>query len=296
VVDTPTSQDRRPIPRPEIRFPDMDASTRFNLEGRTALVTGAARGIGAGVALALSQHGADIILLDRVEEDAAKSSIAAVRKSGRQAWYVQQDLADLEALSAVVDQLWKMTGRIDILVNNAGAVYLEHFDQITLDHWRHVLTVNADATFFLAQHVAVRMIEASVRGRIINTSSVNGLVAEAGLAHYNASKGALEMITQSLAIELGPHGITANSVCPGVIETEIADDFAMDEAFESHVCDHIPLEHRLGKVDDCTGAYVFLASEAGRYVTGQHIVVDGGILCEQMPRMAFMNPSRTPRG
>lgn len=274
----------------------MDESTRFNLEGRTALVTGAARGIGAGVALALAEHGADIILLDRVEEDAAKSSIAAVRKIGRQAWYVQQDLADLEALSAVVDQLWKMAGRIDILVNNAGAVYLEHFDQITLDHWRHVLTVNADAAFFLAQHVAVRMIEASVRGRIINTSSVNGMVAEAGLAHYNASKGALEMITKSLAIELGQHGITANSVCPGIIETEIADDFALDEAFEAHVCDHIPLEHRIGKIDDCTGAYVFLASEAGRYVTGQHIVVDGGILCEQMPRVTFMKSSGTPRG
>ena len=269
----------------------MDALNRFNLEGRTACVTGAARGIGAGIARALAQHGEDVIVLDCVEEAAAVSTLDVIRASGRRAWYVQNDLVDLETLPDEAGRLWSLSGGIEILVNNAGTATLDHFDRISLEDFRRVLTVNVEAAFFLSRHVAVKMIEAAVRGRIINTSSVNGLVAEAGLAHYNASKGALEMVTRSLAIELGPHGITVNSVCPGIIDTDISEDFVLDEAFDAQIRQHIPLEHRVGNVEDCAGAYVFLASDAGRYITGQSIVVDGGILCEQIPRLPFMAPS-----
>ena len=134
------------------------------------------------------------------------------------------------------------------------------------------------------------MIAAGVKGRIINLSSKNGFVAEAGLAHYNAAKGAVELMSQSFALELGPHGITVNTIAPGVIDTDIIGEFDIDfEKFEPYYCEHIPLEGRWGTVEDCAGIAVFLASAAGAYVTGQHIINDGGVLAEQLPRMQFMS-------
>lgn len=188
--------------------------------------------------------------------------------------------------------MWDKAGPIDVLVNNAGIGYLTHFSQISLEQWRKVMAVNCDAVFFLSRAIAERMIAAGIKGRIINTSSTNGLVAEAGLADYNASKGAVELITRSLAIELGAHGITVNSICPGMIETEIGEDYALAEGFEDYYLQHIPLSHRLGTVEDCAGAVVFLASPAGSYITGQNIVIDGGIVCEQVPRLQYMKPYR----
>ncbi len=264
------------------------APNRFDLSGKTAVVTGGSRGIGRGIAIGLAEHGADVAIVYRAAKDRADEVIQRIQKLGRRAWSFQQDLGEVEQLSDVADRMWDECGRIDVLVNNAGMAYLEQFNEITAEHWRRVMAVNVDAVFFLSQRVAEHMIAASVPGRIINVSSVNGFVAEAGLAHYNASKGGLELLSQSLAIELGAHGITVNTICPGVIETEIAEDYPLAETFEEYFLQHIPLEHRFGNVEDCIGAAVFLAAPAGRYVTGQKIIVDGGILCEQVPRMQFM--------
>jgi NAD(P)-dependent dehydrogenase (short-subunit alcohol dehydrogenase family) len=151
------------------------------------------------------------------------------------------------------------------------------------------MNVNVKGPFFLAQELARGMIERGRGGRIINISSTNGLQAEAHLAPYNASKGALEMLTKSLAIDLSPYKITVNSVAPGLIETEIAEDFEVSGGFWEYLLEHIPLG-RMGKPEDCIGAVVMLASEAGAYITGQTIVVDGGILCEQIPRLKFGEP------
>jgi NAD(P)-dependent dehydrogenase (short-subunit alcohol dehydrogenase family) len=269
------------------------AQQRFCLDNQVALVTGAARGIGQGIAIALAEHGADVAVLDRAPEAQAASTLQAIRERGRSAWYFQQDLAETDKLPSVARQIWQTTTRVDILVNNAGIGYQEHFNQITLARWRQVLAVNTDAVFFLSQAIAERMITARIAGRIVNTSSVNGLVAEAGLAHYNASKGAIEMITKSLAIELGQHGITVNSLCPGMIDTQIDDDFALADGFVDYFNQHIPLGHRFGTVDECAGAVIFFASPAGRYVTGQHLIVDGGLLCEQVPRLRYMPPYQT---
>lgn len=268
----------------------MGVVQRFSLTGKVVVVTGGGRGIGEGIAIGMAEQGADVAIVDLVDGPRVAATCQRIEQMGRRAWFFQQDLAATQELEQLAAEIWQSAGCVDVLVNNAGIGHLEHFNQISYARWRQVMAVNADAVFFLSQQIAERMIAAGISGRIINTSSVNGLVAEAGLAHYNASKGAVEMITKSLAIELGAHGITVNSVCPGMIDTEIDDAFPLDEGFQQYFDGHIPLGHRVGKVDECVGAYLFLASDAGRYVTGQHIVVDGGLLCEQAPRLQFMPP------
>ena len=268
----------------------MSAAARFDLTGKKALVTGGSRGIGRGIAIGLAEHGADVAIAYRSAETEAGEVVDAVEAFGRRGWSYRQDLAETDALPDLVKRVWTDAGRIDILVNNAGFAYLERFDAITVDHWRRVMAVNLDAVFFLSREVGRRMIASAIKGRIINLSSKNGFVAEAGLAHYNASKGGLELLTQTLAIELGAHGITANTIAPGIIETEIAGEFDIDPGFFDYYHEHIPLEHRFGNVEDCVGAAIFLASRAGAYMTGQHLIIDGGVLCEQVPRLQFMSP------
>ncbi|MEU0561876.1 SDR family oxidoreductase [Dactylosporangium sp. NPDC049742] len=266
--------------------------TAFDLTGRTALVTGAARGLGAAFAAGLAGAGADVIAVDRPGADLGPT-VAAVTAAGRACHPHAFDLADTEAIAPWADELRRAHGPLHILVNNAGVAALEHFNEITVAGWRAVMRVNVEAVFFLAQRVAEHMIADGVSGRIVNISSKNGLVAEAGLAHYNASKGAVELLTRSLAAELGPHGITVNTIAPGMIATPIDGEFPFDRAaFEAAWAERIPLRGGYGRPEDCVGALLLLASDAGRYITGTHLVVDGGVLADQMPRLRFMPPYR----
>jgi NAD(P)-dependent dehydrogenase (short-subunit alcohol dehydrogenase family) len=267
------------------------ATARFDLTGRHALVTGAVSGIGQAIALALAEHGAGVTVLDRVAEEAAAEVLAKLRDLGARPRYIRHDLRDTSALRPLTAELHAAAGPCDILVNNAGISTLSHFDEVTVERWREIMTVNAEATFFLSQAVAEHMITGGVAGRIVNVSSKNALVAEAGLAAYNASKAAVELLSQTLAIELGAYGITVNTIAPGIIETGMADDFPLDrERFQAYYREHIPLRGRFGGVDDCVGAVLLLVSDAGAYITGQRIVVDGGVLCSQVPRLQFMRP------
>nr|WP_238351133.1 SDR family oxidoreductase [Kribbella shirazensis] len=261
------------------------------MSGRTVVVTGAARGLGAAFATGLAEAGADLVLVDRTEP---AETAAAVISLGRRCRSYVADLAETPELAPLVDTIRREAGPIHVLVNNAGVARLEQFNEITPAGWREVMAVNAEAPFFLAQRVAEHMIADGIEGRIVNISSKNGLVAEAGLAHYNASKAALELITKSLAAELGPHGITCNAVAPGMIETPIADDFDVDLAglFEAWRA-RIPLRGGFGRPEDCVGAVVYLASDAGRYVTGTTLLVDGGALADQLPRLRFLPPYRS---
>ena len=263
--------------------------TGLGLSGRKAVVTGGSRGIGRGLALGLAAAGADVAIIYRSAGQAAEEVLGEIRSLGRQAEAFQYDLSQPRGLDDLVATVWQQFGEIDILVNNAGVASLEPFDQVSLESWEFTFAVNVTAPFFLAQQMAVRMIARGAGGRIINISSTNGYQAEAHLAPYNASKGALEMLTRSLAVELAPHAITVNSVAPGLIETEIGDDFELAEGFWEYMLEHIPLG-RLGKPADCAGAVVLLASDAGAYITGQCITVDGGILCQQIPRLKFGPP------
>jgi len=271
-------------------YSDMTArgsTSRFDLSGKTALVTGGTRGIGRAIALALAEQGADVAITSRRGGPDAESFLAAARGLARRAWSFVHDMADVAGMPAFAAQAWAEMGRIDVLVNNAGIAFFEPFAAITPERWRQVMAVNVEGPFFLTQHVAVAMIAGGVKGRIINVSSTNALMGEAGLAHYNASKGAIELVTKSLAIELGRHGITVNSINPGLIDTEIGGDFNAQDGFRAHAEAQIPLQHRWGTPEECAGAVAFLASAAGSYVTGQHLVIDGGLIAQQFPRDRF---------
>jgi NAD(P)-dependent dehydrogenase (short-subunit alcohol dehydrogenase family) len=265
---------------------------RFDLTGRTAVVTGAARGLGRSFAVGLAEAGADVVLVDLPGADGVAETAAAVEALGRRSWTHGQDLADIEALAGFVDAVRAETGPLHILVNNAGTAALERFNEITPASWSHIMRVNVDAVFFLSQRIAEHMTADGVAGRIITITSKNALVAEAGLAHYNASKAAAQLLTETLAVELAPHGITANTLAPGMVETPIDGEFPFDrEAFESAYRERIPVG-RYAQPDECVGALLLLASDAGAYLTGARLVVDGGVLADQMPRMRFMPPYR----
>ncbi|WP_424860681.1 SDR family NAD(P)-dependent oxidoreductase [Streptomyces sp. MMS24-I29] len=265
---------------------------RFDLTGRTAVVTGAARGLGRAFAVGLAEAGADLVLVDLPGAEGIDATAAQVEALGRRARVYGQDLADIDALPGFVDAVRAEAGPLNILVNNAGTAALERFNEITPASWSHIMRVNVDAVFFLSQRVAEHMTADRVAGRIITITSKNALVAEAGLTHYNASKAAAQLLTETLAVELAPHGITANTLAPGMVETPIDGEFPFDrEAFEAAYRERIPLG-RYARPDECVGALLLLASDAGAYLTGARIVVDGGVLADQMPRMRFMPPYR----
>ncbi|MEU0837494.1 SDR family oxidoreductase [Streptomyces sp. NPDC005969] len=265
---------------------------RFDLTGRTAVVTGAARGLGRSFAVGLAEAGADVVLVDLPGAGGVAETAAAVEALGRRSWTYGQDLADIEALAGFVDAVRAETGPLHILVNNAGTAALERFNEITPASWSHIMRVNVDAVFFLSQRIAEHMTADGVAGRIITITSKNALVAEAGLAHYNASKAAAQLLTETLAVELARHGITANTLAPGMVDTPIDGEFPFDrEAFESAYRERIPVG-RYAQPDECVGALLLLASDAGAYLTGARLVVDGGVLADQMPRMRFMPPYR----
>ncbi|WP_299542500.1 SDR family NAD(P)-dependent oxidoreductase [uncultured Streptomyces sp.] len=269
------------------------ATARFDLTGRTALVTGAARSLGRAFAVGLAEAGADLILVDLPGADGIEETAARVTALGRRARIHGQDLADTAALSGFADRVRAEAGPVHIVVNNAGTAALERFNEITPESWSRIMRVNADAVFFLSRRLAEHMVADRIPGRIITITSKNALVAEAGLAHYNASKAAAQLATETLAVELAPHGITANTLAPGMVETPIDGEFPFDrEAFEAAYRERIPLG-RYARPEECVGALLLLASDAGAYLTGARLVVDGGVLADQMPRMGFMPPYRS---
>ena len=261
----------------------------FDLTGRLALVTGGGRGIGRGISLMLAAHGADLAVIYRSNREAAEDVAEKARAMGRRANVFQWDMSRVEGMREMAESVRREAGPIHALVNNAGTADLESVFEVSEESWDRVMNVNLKGPFFLAQAAARLMAREKVEGRIINISSTNGFLAEAHLSAYNASKGGLELLTKSLAIELAPYKITCNSVAPGLIETEIGEDFEVADGFWEHVIGHIPAG-RLGSPEECAGAVVLLASDAGRYITGQHIVVDGGLICDQVPRLRFCPP------
>lgn len=250
------------------------AERMFDLTGRVALVTGASRGLGQGFARALARHGADLILTSRKRHDLQpfQEEILAM---GRKAVALELDVRDDVSISRMAEEAQAAFAFIDILVNNAGCNVRKPALEVSWQDWNQVLETNLRGSFFVAKAVAPQMI-ARGYGRIVNIGSVTSVFGYAGLAPYTASRGGIRQLTMSLADEWGRHGVTVNCLAPGWFKTEQNKMLYDDPEWVEYLCDRIPLK-RPGVPGDLDGAIVFLCSEESRYITGQTLLVDGGI-------------------
>lgn len=246
----------------------------FSLAGRVALVTGSSRGIGRSIAEALMNAGADVVLHGRDDRGLAVA-VEQFSSQGLAASHVTADVTDEAAMSTALEQIVTRKGRLDILVNNAGISSRSPLSSAGTDEWKRVIDVDLNACFVLAREAA-RPMAAAGWGRIINITSVAGLIAAPGRASYVAAKHGLIGLTRSLALELGSQGITANAVAPGFIATDLNADMRQDVALDQWVKSRNPIG-RWGTPADVAGAIVYLASPAASFVNGAVIVADGGM-------------------
>jgi len=243
------------------------------LASQIAVVTGAGRGIGRAVALKFAAEGADVVCVSRTPENSEKAA-AEVRALGRQAWAHAVDVADVNAVNAAAEKILAEAGRVDILVNNAGVTRDGLLMRMSDADWDAVLNTNLKGAFLVTRAFSRAMIKQR-SGCIINISSVIGLIGNAGQCNYAASKAGLIGFTQSAARELASRGITVNAIAPGFIETDMTS--VLKEEMRTALLKQIPLG-RFGQADDIAGAALFLAGPAARYVTGQVLTVDGGMV------------------
>lgn len=246
----------------------------FDLSGKVAIVTGTSRGLGQYFGRALARAGADLVITSR-DSASLKAFQCEIEGLNRQALPLALDVRRPESIKKMVASAVAHYGRIDILVNNAGCNVRKPALEITWDDWNLVLETNLRGTFFVAQAVARHMI-ARKYGRIINIGSVTCVAGYAGLGPYGASRGGVKQLTMSLADDWGPHGITVNCLAPGWFKTKQNAVMYENKEWLDYLCDRIPLK-RPGQPNDLEGAVVFLASNASEYVTGQTLLVDGGI-------------------
>jgi NAD(P)-dependent dehydrogenase (short-subunit alcohol dehydrogenase family) len=246
----------------------------FDLTGKVAIVTGASRGLGQTFARALARAGADLVITSRRLES-LKPFQEEVESLGRRAVSLELDVRSEDSIRTMVSDAARAYPRLDILVNNAGCNVRKKAVDVTWDDWNLILDTNLRGAFFVAQSVAKEMIPHR-RGRIINIGSVTSVMGYAGLGPYGASRGGIRQLTMSLADDWGPHGITVNCLAPGWFKTDQNSVMYEDPAWVAYLVDRIPVR-RPGKPSDLEGPVVFLASDASEYVTGQTLLVDGGI-------------------
>jgi NAD(P)-dependent dehydrogenase (short-subunit alcohol dehydrogenase family) len=252
----------------------VDEFPRFDVDGQVALVTGAARGLGRAIALALAHAGADVALGLR-DPATGDDTAEEIRAMGRRALSLPMDIADVEQSRAAVERTLAELGRLDILVNNAGIAPGNPAEEVRVEDFDATLAVNLKGTFFASQAAGRVMIRQGY-GRIISLGSQAGFVALPGESVYCMTKAAISHLTKCLAVEWGEHGITVNAVAPTFIETPGTDAALSDPAFRADVVERIAAVHRIGKPSDVTGAVLFLASPAASLITGETILVDGG--------------------
>jgi NAD(P)-dependent dehydrogenase (short-subunit alcohol dehydrogenase family) len=247
----------------------------FDLNGKTAVVTGASRGLGQYFGRALARAGADLVITAR---DAAKCAEfeGEMESLDRKVVALSLDVRDRSSIERFADAAMDAVGRVDILVNNAGCNVRKPAVDVTWDDWNLILDTNLRGMFFVSQAIATRSMIPNRYGRIINVGSYTTVAGFAGLAPYAASRGAVRQMTMALADDWGVHGITVNCLSPGWFETAQNRALYEDAEWVEYLSDRIPLG-RPGQPHDLDGAVVFLASDASEYVTGQNLLIDGGI-------------------
>jgi 3-oxoacyl-[acyl-carrier protein] reductase len=251
----------------------------FDLTGKTALVTGASRGIGRGIALSLAKQGADVVINYHSSADKAQEVVGKIKALGQKSIAVRADVSNSDQVEAMVEKTIQEFGRLDILVNNAGVLNYKTLDQMTEKDWDWVIDTNLKGQFLCVKAVVPQM-EKNGGGRIVNIASIasGGVgVGYPALAHYCASKGGVVALTEGLAIELGVKGITVNAIAPGSIETDMAKELTEDEKVRQGLLARLPIK-RVGQPEDIGAAAVFLASDEASYITGSVVYVDGGWL------------------
>ena len=276
---------------------DGDKGELFDLSGRVAIVTGTSRGLGQYMARALAKAGADLVLTSRTRES-LRSFEAEIKGLGRRAVSLELDVRNLESIEHMAAEANAAFGHLDILVNNAGCNVRKPALDVTWDDWNLILDTNLRGSFFVAQAVARRMIPRGY-GRIINIGSVTSVAGYAGLGPYGASRGGIRQLTMSLADDWGKHGVTVNCLAPGWFRTEQNKVLYENKEWVEYLCDRIPVK-RPGQPEDLDAAVVFLAAESSRYVTGQTLLVDGGIstgatraLVQTQTRPSSKQPEKT---
>jgi 2-deoxy-D-gluconate 3-dehydrogenase len=247
----------------------------FSLEGKVSMITGAARGIGLGMARALAGAGSELILIDVLEKELREAAGEILRETGKKPLAISGDLGKMDEIERMVREARERHPRIDCLINNAGTTVRKPFVEITPEEFDRVIAVNLKAAYFLSQQVVRGMIAAGSGGKIINVASQTSFQGVSNLSVYGASKGGVYALTKGLAVELAPHGICVNAVAPGFFQTNLTQAVWEDPQKRDWAVSRIPLG-RLGNPGDIAGAVVFFASAASDYITGQVMNVDGG--------------------
>lgn len=243
------------------------------LENKVALVTGAGRGIGRAIAIALAEEGAEVIVNYNGSEERAKEVKQTIEENGGKASIYKCNVSDFEACETMIREIVKEHGHLDILVNNAGITKDGLIMKMKEEDFDRVLNVNLKGTFNTIRHSARQMLKQR-SGKIINISSVSGILGNVGQANYAASKAGVIGLTKTMARELGSRGITVNAIAPGFVDTEMTE--VLSEEIRENACKQIILG-RFGKPENIANAAVFLASDKADYITGQVISVDGGM-------------------
>lgn len=250
-------------------------TTKFDLSGKIAIVTGGGRGIGKAIAVGLAQSGASVVIASRTA-DQLTTVADQINENGGKALAVPTDLSDPTQLETLCAKTIDAFGRIDILVNNAARSFLRSLMDLREDGWDKVFDVNVKGVWLLSRTVAKQMM-AQKCGRIINITTVGAEKAELGMAAYGCSKAALKMLTRCMAREWAPLGIQVNAVGPGLTRTKFSEPIWSNQDVEKHVTSMLPMG-RIAEPEEIVPAVLFLASDAASYMTGQTIYVDGGAL------------------